>query len=483
MRKIEYFPSPTFELVHADNTFVRAVLGCVGSGKSVGCIMDIVQRAMAQKPNSAGVRKSRWALIRATYPMLKTTTIKTFQDWIPHEICPITFGSPIKGFMNISLPDNTVLEAEFIFLALDKADSVEKLKSLELTGAFMNEAAELNPRILEVLKGRVGRYPAAKDGGWSWKGILMDTNPPSQSSWFYKLFEEQRPEGHRIYKQPPPLFYDQLKQTYLPNPDAENVNGHVPVGGSYIDGYRYWLDQIPGNSPDIIKTLILGQYGAVYEGRAVYTSFSDYYHTSAGRIHGDRSRELVVGFDFGLFPAAVFTQTDKIGTLQVLDEEVGNDVTLDEFMEKQVIPKLRGRFRGYDVVFVVDPSGGQRSARVRQSSISALKERGLRVKAAYSNAIPVRLKAVEHFLNRRSKFLISTVDCPVLYQGFNGGYRYGKDKKTYELDKQAKPVKNEYSHPHDGLQYAAMYHHRDFVRQSRTKYDNKQSSRDGFYYA
>ena len=466
MRQIVYNPTPTFETFHADDSFVRAVMGPVGSGKSVGCVIELFKRACNQHPNAAGIRKSRWAVIRATYPMLKTTTIKTFQDWIPSEMCKITYGSPIMGKMKFALPDNTIVEAEVVFLALDKAQDSEKLKSLELTGAFMNEASELNPRILEVLKGRVGRYPAAKDGGWTWKGIWIDTNPPPTRSWFYKLFEEERPEEHRIYKQPSPLIYDSVRKEYYPNPDAENVAGHIPAGGGYLDGYRYWLDQIPGNSQDIINTLILGNYGAVYDGRPVYTSFSEYEHAVQTVLHGDRRFDLVVGFDFGLMPAAIFTQMDNEGALNVLDEEVGEDVSLDEFMDGQVMPLLGRKYRGYNVIFVGDPAGRQRSARTKTSSFQDLRRRGVRVKSASTNAIQPRIRAVEHFLNRRSKFLISTRQCPMLYEGFCGGYRYKKETSA-ELDKAPKPDKNEFSHPHDGLQYAALYHYRDFMRSRR----------------
>src|SRR6185437_4262604 len=45
--------------------------------------------------------------------------------------------------------------------------------------------------IIEALQGRVTRYPAMKDGGASWCGIIMDTNPPDTDSKWYKFFEEQ----------------------------------------------------------------------------------------------------------------------------------------------------------------------------------------------------------------------------------------------------------------------------------------------------
>lgn len=481
MQEITYYPTPTAEQFHDDDSFVRAVMGCVGSGKSVMCVMELLKRAMAQHAYN-GVRKSRWAVIRATYPMLKTTTIKTFQEWIPHEMCRITFGSPIAGRINCALPDNTILDAEVVFLALDKAQDVEKLKSLELTGAFMNEASELNPRILEVLKGRVGRYPRADAGGWSWKGIWIDTNPPPIRSWFYRMFEQEKPEGHRIFKQPPPLIFDPATGDYCPNPDAENVAGHRPNGGTYLDGYKYWLDQIPGNSQDIIQTLILGNYGAVYDGRPVYTSYNDFYHLARTPFRGDRKEDLVIGFDFGLMPAAVFTQTNGQGGMMVLDEAVGEDVTLDEFLERQVVPLLKGKYAQYRPIFIGDPAGRQRSSLRSNTAFQIMKARGLTIKSASTNKIQLRIRAVEHFLNRHEGLLVSPT-CLMVKEGFAGGYKYKKETAA-ELDKSPTPDKNEYSHPHDALQYAALYHYKDFIRSRRNNgHDKHSNQRDRHFYA
>jgi hypothetical protein len=46
--------------------------------------------------------------------------------------------------------------------------------------------------------------------------------------------------------------------------------------------------------------------------------------------------------------------------------------------------------------------------------------------------------------------------CKVLRKGFNGGYHYKKIQGTEEKYTK-EPTKNRWSHPHDALQYAAMY--------------------------
>ena len=42
-----------------DNTFFRGIRGPVGSGKSVGCCVEVFRRALSQEENEEGLRKSR----------------------------------------------------------------------------------------------------------------------------------------------------------------------------------------------------------------------------------------------------------------------------------------------------------------------------------------------------------------------------------------------------------------------------------------
>ena len=63
-----------------DDSFFRGLRGPVGSGKSVSCCIEILRRALEQKPGADGISRSRWAVIRNTNPQLKTTTIKTWID-------------------------------------------------------------------------------------------------------------------------------------------------------------------------------------------------------------------------------------------------------------------------------------------------------------------------------------------------------------------------------------------------------------------
>src|SRR6478752_1095717 len=85
---IKYTAAPTAARFHADRSFVRVILGPVGGGKTVTCIMDLLTKAFMQAPYR-GVRRTRWAVVRSTYPELKNTTLKTWQSWVPDRLCHV----------------------------------------------------------------------------------------------------------------------------------------------------------------------------------------------------------------------------------------------------------------------------------------------------------------------------------------------------------------------------------------------------------
>ena len=131
--KITYKAAPTLKVAHRLRPLVLAIRGPIGSGKSVGCVMHMLRIAMEQEPNSEGIRKTRWICVRNTYPELKGTVIKTFQQWIPEALCPIVFDAPIHGTLNLpgvgkdGKPDGTKIESGFYFLSLDKPKDVLRI--------------------------------------------------------------------------------------------------------------------------------------------------------------------------------------------------------------------------------------------------------------------------------------------------------------------------------------------------------------------
>src|SRR5215469_3538271 len=139
IKEFTYADAPTIEDFAVSDAFIRALMGPFGSGKTSACINEIVRRARKQKAGPDGIRHTRWAVIRNTYGELKTTTMNSFFMWQPEAYCGRHYVADHRYVMNRE-PN---LDCEVMFLALDRPDHVKKLLSLELTGAFVNEAREI----------------------------------------------------------------------------------------------------------------------------------------------------------------------------------------------------------------------------------------------------------------------------------------------------------------------------------------------------
>lgn len=218
--------------------------------------------------------KHFWCL--RSFPQLKDTTIRTFHDWFP----PKMFGEYRISDHNYIITAFPGCHIEIMFRALDRPDQIANLLSLEITGAWINEAREIPKSIFMALDGRIGRYPSARDGGCTWMGIFMDTNPPDSDSWWHTLFEKKRPPNAQVFKQPSGL-----------SPHAENTT-HLPK--------NYYQNLALGKDEMYLRVYIHGQYGYMIDGEPVFKSFKDNIHVASHPPEPVKGRELLVGFDFAL---------------------------------------------------------------------------------------------------------------------------------------------------------------------------------------
>lgn len=447
--RFNYIAEPTLSDFHASDAFVRGVMGPVGSGKSSAMCAEIVIRACAQVPDAKGVRRSRFAVIRNTYPELKSTTIKTWQDWVPDSLCDVTGAGPLKARLESGLEDGTRVDAEILFLALDMTRDVKKLLSLELTGAWINEAREVPREILDALTARIGRFPPKRLGGCGWSGVFMDTNPPDDDHWWFELAEEKRPAGWSFFRQPPALV--ETPDGFEPNPAAENAC-NLP------NGPDYWLRQLPGKSRQWIDVYLLGRYGALRYGRPVYPEYDDARHLASEPLQPIPGIPLTLGWDFGLTPACVLTQVSPHGTLLVIEEMASTDMGIRQFAREIVKPRLARAYPGWIIRGVADPAGRARAQTDERTCMDELAAAGLAADPARSNDFIARREAVAGFLTRPGDppgFLLSP-GCKILRKGFLSGYRYERIQVAGDARYKDAPLKNAFSHTHDALQYAAL---------------------------
>jgi hypothetical protein len=450
-------PGPVSEAFHADSSFVRGIKGPVGSGKSSSSCFEVFSRALEQLPGPDGVRRSRSIITRNTYPELKSTTIKTWQDWF-QDVCVMKFDTPITGTIEISdIGDGTGLWHEAIFLALDRPDDLGKLRSLEATFAWMNEASEQEKQVLDMLTQRVGRFPAKRNGGPTWTGIIMDTNPPDDDHWWYQLAEVDRPEDYKFFDQPGGLIKimdakDPRFNQWVPNPLAENVE-NLP------GGYQYYLRQLAGKSEDYIKVFLGGMYGTTMDGKPVYPEYNDKVHVATSSLLPIQGRPILLAFDFGLTPACAFLQMNTRGQVMVLAELVSEGMGIRQFYSNVVLPFKNSRYSGFRIEAVGDPAGNMRSQTNEKTCMEELLDMGLLCEPAGSNEFIKRRESVAFFLTQLAggepAFLIDP-SCKMTRKGFNGGYRYERLKTSGPAKFKDRPVKDKYSHIHDALQYGCM---------------------------
>lgn len=443
--------------------FFRGIRGPVGSGKSVACCVEVFRRALAQQPNAAGIRKSRWAIIRNTNPQLRTTTIKTWLDWFPEaDWGRFTWSVPYTHHIR-----KADLDVEVLFLALDRPEDVKKLLSLELTGVWVNEAREVPKSIIDACTMRVGRFPSMREGGPSWTGVIADTNAPEEDHWWPIMAGEvpipdhipreqalmlRRPDNWEFFTQPAAMLEvkgeDGAIVDYERNNLAENQQHMMKA---------YYSNLIRGKTKSWIDVYVMNKLGMIQDGKPVYPMFAAETHIAKEEIPVAASMPLYVGIDFGLTPAAVFAQKVR-GRWFVLSEIVAIDMGVVRFAEL-LRTEIATRFDACsEVLMYGDPAGDFRAQTDESTPFQILRGAGLRAYPTHSNSVDLRLEAVTSQLTKMADgkpALMLDRRCPTLIKGFEGGYSYKRMEVSGERYAD-KPDKNMFSHVHDAFQYLLL---------------------------
>jgi len=470
-------PSSYFVARYNNKIFITG-----NSGKSSGCIMHCFLNAMKQKPQYDGVRRSCYGVLRSSYPALKSTVIKSWKEWFG-KLIKIVYDVPIRGLLTLPHPDGlTKIEMELVFIALDREDDVNKLQSLQLTGAHFNESAETEPGIIDVLKTRINRFPKKEIVKKNWKFyeefenkinkdgklgavdpfIILDYNSVDTEHWLYELAEEQypKPAKHSFYHQPSALLMvevgkgvitDAAGNEYIRNPDADNYEN--------LDD-DYYIDMVAGADPDFVNVLVMNNYGAVRKGKPVYSDYQDDYHFSEKLVKPIKGIPIIIGLDLGLQPAAAFMQLSPTGQLVIFDELVTTDCSLITFCESYLQPHIFTHYNDFTYSLIVDPAATQRSQNDAKTAAEILGGPppygyGLPYRPGMTQNPMKRREAVNYFLRKKDGLSIGP-KCIYARKGFISGYCYEKVAASKSTRYKDKPEKNIYSHIHDAIQYGAL---------------------------
>lgn len=433
IEKISYMAGPVRLAFHRDiSSSAKCLIGVFGSGKTSAGAFDLISRASKRVAATHGAIRSRFAVVRNTYPELRDTTIKTYLDWYP----PQTGIGRYKETEKIYVLHFNNRQIEILFKALDDQKDVRDLLSLELTGAHVDEAREIHEDIFKGLMGRRGRFPSLKDTGGvnpflSEPQVVLTSNYPSEQHWIARHFEEGRP-GYAVFH----ALQDENKQNLRP--------------GYYEDLERDYADR-----PDLLRTLVRGGYGITVLGKLVYPEFRRDLHVSTSQIAARAGAEIVRGWDnTGLSPACVITCFTSTGQWLVLKEFCGDDIGIQDFAEMVSLwcNQTFGSSQKYRDIS--DPAGKSQDTS-KQSPVIYMRKAGIKPEDGIQT-FKVRREAVAgrltKLLNGQPAILIDP-RCVRLKAGFEGGYSYPEIGATGIY--RPEPAKNEYSHVHDALQYAA----------------------------
>jgi len=471
---LNYTPPLTVKKFMLSDAFFRMICGPVGSGKSVGCCIEILRRCIQMPPAADGIRRSRWCVTRNTAKQLRDTTLKTFFEWVK----PGILGTWRESDMMFIMKFNDV-RAEILFRPLDTPEDVQRVLSLELTGAYINEANLVPVEIIQALMSRIGRYPRRSDVGKYWCGLVADTNPPEVDSDCYKLLEHiplEEDNANSVieceaYFQPSGL-----------SPAAENKKNLRP---------NYYEDLSKGKTQRWIDTYIHVQYQQSQAGKPVYhKQFKSEKHVSHTPLQINPNNPVIVGMDFGRTPACTFKQYQQDGRLFTLRECVSFDIGLDGFITRYMKPMIRQWFPTNPLIIIIDPSGLNKNQSDDNSCYKTLKkefkrDQGHTVKPAKTNDPVARINATSKLLSEypdgEPLYLVDP-SCKWLIAALRSKYRYAALKGSAAGLFHERPEKNESSHITEANQYADMFvndgfSNSDYIRTTFDRFTNTTTTR------
>lgn len=448
MATINYTPPPKVRefIKHftPGELFMDWIVGPVGSGKTTGVFFKLVYMAQLQaKSPIDGIRRSRCVIVRSTMPQLRDTTIKSFNYW---------FKDGVAGKWKATTSDFILrfgdVECEVMFRPLDTPDDVDRVLSLEVTFAIIDEFVQIPQEIVEALSARCGRYPPEVDGGCTNWGMWGASNPGMEADWWYPMLEDhtQIPDG-----QDPPSNWKYFKQPSGFSQEAENTEN--------LPGKRdYYTNLQKGKTKHWIKQYIEVEWGYSMSGKPVFPMFDKDIHVSKKPLVPNRNRQLVAGYDPGMQSGLVLGQYDDgCGRVLVFDEIVLEDYATDRMIRDKLKPLLARKYPGFELLIVPDPASCSRSTAVQDSSVIKELRRHFAVKEETNNTIESRLSPAQYYMMRltgEGPAMIIDPGCVRLIRALVGGYKYAVNKKDGRSDV---PDKNGHSHVADAFTYMVRY--------------------------
>lgn len=472
-----YPPGPVAQRFIDDiDSEVAYIMGPRGSGKSRACMMKAwAIMSHYQQPQRDGKRRSRGLVVRSTYKDLETTTVESWLELFPEALFGTFYrSSPFKHEIRVG-----DVEADVWFIAMDGKDDVGKLLSAERTWAYANEGRELSLSVINAMLKNVGRYPSVAAGGCAVPQLFIDSNAEAATHWApimrgavpppAGLTDDERaslarPAGWTFYTQPPAMV--EIKDAggkhvrFDLNPKAENLH-NLPRRKDGRSIYYTWV----GSDIQAARVDLCNVLEQMKAGTPVWSQFNADVHVAKQEIAPVAGLQIEIGLDFGLTPAAVFTQ-DVGGRRIVLREMVtpalrdGDEAVGAVQLAMKLRQFMARHFPGFSFVIHCDPAGEFRGAETGSRPADILRAQGLPCYATTTNDPHFRREAVTHELGRMvhgQPALLISPGCSYLIRAMAGEYKFqvrkvaGVEQPVAEAEK---------SHPwsdvSDALQYVVI---------------------------
>lgn len=329
----------------------------------------------------------------------------------------------------------------------------DQLRQFTLSGIFGDEAAFWP----EAQKFYSASKPTTDGGG---RMTLVSSRSPG---FFKKIVFDKLDATDLTFKEVPPVPPKNpiIGVEVWKNPDNKFVIVDLHYTANPHKRSTEWREAVRRSMPIRDFLMEYEKSWQTYEGKPVYEDFNKTIHTVRGAIEPEPGVPLILGWDFGLTPACILAQL--VGTqLRILEEFIETDGSIRK-LAPRVWKHLRLNYAPWTyaddkIISFADPAGTQRAQTDEKTCFGVLQTEKFKKILPGPVDWESRKGAVEEFLIKvygsGPALLISEDNCPVLIEGFSGGYQYPESALIIQADS-LRPIKNKFSHPHDALQYVA----------------------------
>jgi PBSX family phage terminase large subunit len=157
---IHYRPLPHQQDYHKDTHTFKAIFGAYGSGKTTTATMELIRHALA-------VPHGMSAMLAPTMQMLQETSYSTLMEYLPHTF--IEHEVKTRGKEEIILTNGHKI-------LLLPSNSADKLRSLNLSAFYLEEASNAKYDVFSELTARTRNRAAIQNGKNRLLGIIC-SNP------------------------------------------------------------------------------------------------------------------------------------------------------------------------------------------------------------------------------------------------------------------------------------------------------------------